>query len=301
MARSLTTKSPVSDRMRSIRRVLWGILFLNLAVAAAKYLYGTYSGSASMQADGIHSVFDSAGNVVGLVGIALAARPADEGHPYGHAKFETYASLVIGVLLLLAAFEVGSSAVGKLATQTYTAEVGPLSFAVMIGTLAVNLGVTVYERKQGKLLKSEILAADASHTLSDAMVSIGVIIGLALVSLGFPMADPIMALIVTVAILATAYDVFKHALATLSDHARIPEEDVRKAVMEVSGVQDAHRVRTRGTEGEIYVDLHVLVAPEMTVAAAHDLADEVEQSVRRRFENVVDVLVHVEPDDGHSE
>ena len=100
MAKALATKNPVSERMRSIRRVLWVILVLNLAVAAAKYVYGLMSGSASMQADGIHSVFDSAGNVVGLVGIALAARPADDSHPYGHAKFETYASLVIGVLLL---------------------------------------------------------------------------------------------------------------------------------------------------------------------------------------------------------
>ena len=115
MSKALATKSPVSERMRSIQRVLWIILALNLAVAAAKYVWGAVSGSESMQADGIHSVFDSAGNVVGLVGIAIAARPADEGHPYGHAKFETYASLAIGALLLLAAFEVGSSAVGKLA------------------------------------------------------------------------------------------------------------------------------------------------------------------------------------------
>ena len=261
MAKALATKNPVSERMRSIRRVLWVILVLNLAVAAAKYVYGLMSGSASMQADGIHSVFDSAGNVVGLVGIALAARPADDSHPYGHAKFETYASLVIGVLLLLAAFEVGSSAVGKLVSGVYTAEVTPVSFIVMVGTLAVNIGVTTYERRCAKRLKSEVLAADANHTLSDALVSIGVIVGLAAVALGFPMADPIMALVVTVAILATAYDVFKHALATLSDHARIPDKDVRVVAMGVPGVQDAHHIRTRGTEGEVYADLHVLVAP----------------------------------------
>ncbi|RDB61694.1 cation transporter [Gordonibacter sp. 28C] len=301
MTRTLATKGPVSERMGSIRRVLWVVLFLNLAVAAAKYAYGTVSGSASMQADGIHSVFDSAGNVVGLVGIALAARPADEGHPYGHAKFETYASLVIGVLLLLAAFEVGSSAVGKLMSGVYTAEVTVVSFAVMVGTLAVNLGVTTYERRCAKRLKSEVLAADANHTLSDALVSVGVIVGLAAVALGFPVADPVMALVVTVAILATAYDVFKHALATLSDRARIPEEDVRAAAVAVPGVRDAHRIRTRGTEGEVYADLHVLVDPSMTVGEAHALADEVEDAVRARFPNVADTLVHIEPDDGHTE
>lgn len=301
MARALATKGPVSQRMGSIRRVLWIVLVLNLAVAAAKYVYGTISGSASMQADGIHSVFDSAGNVVGLVGIALAARPADEGHPYGHAKFETYASLVIGVLLLLAAFEVGSSAVSKLVSGSYTAEVTPVSFIVMVGTLMVNLGVTTYERRCAKRLKSEVLAADANHTLSDALVSIGVIVGLIAVALGFPVADPVMALVVTIAILATAYDVFKHALSTLSDRARIPEDELRAVAVSVDGVQDAHRIRTRGTEGEVYADLHVLVAPEMTVGAAHELSERVEDAVRAKFPTVIEVLVHIEPNDGHVE
>lgn len=301
MAKALATKDAVSGRMRAIRRVLWIILLLNLAVAAAKYIYGTISGSASMQADGIHSVFDSAGNVVGLVGISLASRPADDNHPYGHAKFETYASLVIGVLLLLAAFEVGSSAVAKLVSGVYTAEVTPLSFVVMIGTLAVNLGVTTYERRAAKRLKSEVLAADANHTLSDALVSVGVIVGLAAVALGFPVADPVMALVVTLAILATAYDVFKHALTTLSDRARIPEDDVRAVVVAVPGVRDTHHIRTRGTEGEVYADLHVLVAPEMTVGEAHTLSERVEHALMERFPHVTEVLVHIEPDDGHQD
>mgnify|MGYP002617113953 CR=1 FL=1 len=143
---------------RQVERVLWIVLVLNLVVAASKYFYGLASGSASMQADGIHSVFDSLGNVIGLVGISLAARPADAGHPYGHSKFETYGSLAIGVLLLFAAFEVGSSAVEKLVAGTYTAQVTPVSFIVMVGTLVVNLFVTLYERRAGKRLKSESLA-----------------------------------------------------------------------------------------------------------------------------------------------
>ena len=126
MAKALATKNPVSERMRSIRRVLWVILVLNLAVAAAKYVYGLMSGSASMQADGIHSVFDSAGNVVGLVGIALAARPADDSHPYGHAKFETYASPRDRRAAASGGLEVGSSAVGKLVVRRVHAEVTPV-------------------------------------------------------------------------------------------------------------------------------------------------------------------------------
>lgn len=301
MSPSITTRSSVSSRMRSIRRVLIGVLFLNLAVAAAKYIYGYISGSASMQADGIHSIFDSAGNVVGLVGISIASRPADESHPYGHAKFETYASLVIGILLVLAAFEVGSSAISKLVSGNYTAEVTPISFIVMVVTLCINIGVTLYERKKGKELNSEILKADASHTLSDAMVSVGVIIGLIFVSLGFPMADPIMALIVMVAIIFTAYDVFRSGLSTLSDHSRIPDSEIEEVALTVPGVKNVHRIRTRGTEGEIYVDLHALVSPQMTVLEAHDLSEEVEKKIESSFPGVIEALIHIEPNDGHVE
>ena len=284
------------ERTRRVERVLWIVLVLNLAVAAAKFFYGLASGSASMQADGIHSVFDTLGNVVGLVGIALASRPADESHPYGHSKFETYGSLVIGVLLLVAAFEVGTGAAARLASGDYTAQVTVASFVVMVGTLAVNLGVSFAERRAGKRLGSEILCADAAHTLSDAFVSIGVIIGLVLVTLGFPMADPVMALIVTVLILISAIGVFRRAFRTLSDHSRISAEDLRATAESVDGVRHIHRVRTRGTESEVYADLHLLVDPNMSVACAHEVADRIEQAIKAAYPEVQEVLVHIEPD-----
>ena len=196
-----------TSRMAEVRHVLWIVLLLNLLVALAKFFYGLATNSHSMQADGIHSVFDSMGNVVGLVGITLALRPADEGHPYGHFKFETYASMVIGVLLIVAAFEVGSSAISALISGDHNASVTVVSYVVMVGTLCINIGVTTYERRAGKRLNSDILLADASHTLSDAMVSIGVIVGLVLIQLGFAIADSVMALVVMVAILYTAFDV----------------------------------------------------------------------------------------------
>lgn len=283
--------------MVSIKRVLWVILFLNLAVALSKYFYGLFTGSAAMQADGIHSVFDSAGNVIGLVGITIAARPADDSHPYGHFKFETYASMAIGILLLLAAFEVGSSAITALVDQDFNTTVTPFSFVVMILTLLVNLGVTTYERRRGRELESEILLADASHTLSDAFVSMGVIVGLVLVQVGFPMADAIMALVVMVAILYTAFDVFRSAFETLSDKARIPEGEIRDVVEALDGVENAHCIRTRGTRGDVYVDLHVLVDPEMSVATSHMLTDRIEETITAHFPQAKDVLVHVEPDD----
>lgn len=292
-----STRHKEIDRTAAVKRVLLAVLLLNLAVALAKFVYGTISHSAAMQADGIHSIFDSAGNVVGLIGISLATRPADTAHPYGHFKIETFASLVIGLMLVFAAYQVGSSAVVSLMEGSYHTIVTPISFIVMAGTLVVNLCVTTYERKMSKQLKSDILKADAAHTLSDCLVSIGVIVGLILVSFGVEMADDIMALIVMIAILVTAFDIFKGAFVTLADEARLSEQDIRDLVEGIDGVQEAHRVRTRGLQSEVYLDLHILVDPNMTVKESHHLVDEVEAAISDAYPEVQDILIYVEPDD----
>lgn len=284
-------------RIRTIKRVLWTIFFLNVAVSAAKYGYGLFSHSTSMQADGIHSLFDSAGNIIGLVGMTFASRPADQDHPYGHGKFETYASVAIGLLLLFAAFTVGSEAVQNLMGGTHAVQVTALSFIVMILTLCVNMGVTLYERRIAKRLGSEILAADAKHTLSDVAVSLGVVVGLILVKAGIPVADSVMALVVSAVILYTAWGVFRQANATLSDTARIPSADIAALVCATPGVEGCHRIRTRGTTAEVYVDFHVLVDPLMTVYNAHALAEKLEREISDRFAQVVDVTIHIEPND----
>lgn len=286
-------------RARSIRRVLWAILFLNLGVAVAKFAYGLISGSASMQADGIHSLFDGSSNVIGLVGMTIAARPPDGTHPYGHSKYETYASAVIGVMLLFAAYNIGSTAVAALAAGEYGARVDAGSFAVMLLTLGVNIVVTVWERRAGERLGSEILKADASHTLSDVLVSLSVIVGLVFVRLGFPMADAIAALVVAVAILWTAAGVFRQANRTLSDSARIPIEEIRAAAFSVEGVLGCHHIRTRGSEAEVYVDLHIQVDGDETVRHGHEIAEEVERTLLDRFDRVADAIVHLEPYDDY--
>lgn len=284
-----------SDRIRKIKVVLWVILVLNLAVAFAKMAWGFVSGSVAMQADGFHSLFDGTSNIVGLVGMYLAGRPADHDHPYGHSKYETYASAIIGAMLAMAAYRVGSSAIRELMDPGEPANVTAVSFAIMLGTLAVNIGVTTWERRIGRKLGSEILVADASHTGSDVLVSIGVIIGLGAVKMGYPIADPLIALGVSVAIAYTAWGVFKQANETLSDSARIPPADICIAAKEVDGVLGCHHVRTRGSESEVYVDLHIQVDAGMTVEAGHRVAEEVERSLCRRFEQVVDVIAHLEP------
>jgi cation diffusion facilitator family transporter len=283
-------------RYRKIRFVLWAVLALNISVAIAKIAWGVVSNSAAMEADGFHSLFDGTSNVLGLVGLWLASAPPDEQHPYGHGKFESFAAALIGFMLALAGYAVGRSAIDSLVGKGDPTEVTAASFIIMGGTLAINGFVTLWERRAGRRLGSEVLLADASHTLSDVLVSLGVIVSLVLVSAGVERADGVVALLVALAILRTAWKVIRGVMLTLGDAARLPVPEVVAHACAVSGVIDCHAVRTRGPESHVYVDLHVLVDPDTTVLRGHAIAHDVESELRRAYPQVADVVVHVEPD-----
>lgn len=284
----------LQHREHDIRRVLWVVLALNSAVAVAKLLYGLFSGSVAMQADGIHSMFDGASNVVGLIGTWFASRPPDPSHPYGHAKFETFTAAAIALMLAIAGYTVGRGAIESLQGQG-DIRVTWASFVIMAGTLAVNLGVTTWETRAGRRLGSEVLVADARHTLSDVLVSSGVIVSLALVKLGFSKADGVLALLVAVAIAYTAFTILRVVGRTLGDAARLPEAEIAAAAASVDGVVDCHSVRTRGSESRVFVDMHIEVAPDTTLERSHEITHAVETDLRARYSEIVDVVVHVEP------
>lgn len=288
-----------SGRTQAVRRVLAWVLVLNVGVALAKLGYGLYIDSVSVTADGFHSLFDGTSNIIGLIGLGIAARPADRDHPYGHKKYETFATAAIGALLLFAAWEVGSTAFEKLQSPGTGPSVDVVSFVVMVITLGVNLVVTTSERRAGERLGSAILKADASHTASDVLVTLGVIAGLVAVSLGYPVADPVLGLVVAGFIVFTAFRVLASAGSTLADTARIDPAAVCELVLAIDGVRGCHDIRTRGSENEVYVDLHVQVDPYMTVAEGHALVERVEKAVAGGFSDVVDVIAHLEPLDAY--
>lgn len=287
--------SEADARSLEVRRILWAILGLNLAVAIAKMLYGAVTRSLAMTADGFHSLFDGTSNVIGLIGIVIASRPADREHPYGHAKYETYASAGIGLLLAVAAWRVGVESVRRLIAGTAAPDVNAGSFAVMLATLAVNIGVSAWERHAGRRLKSDVLLADASHTGSDILVSLGVIGGLLAVRAGYPVADPVLGLVVCGFIARAALRIFKSVDETLSDRARLDPREVEAVALSVTGVLGCHDVRTRGTASHVAVDLHVQVDPHASVTDGHAIAEAVERAVCERFSEVSDVIAHVEP------
>jgi cation diffusion facilitator family transporter len=282
------------ERNRKVRAVLASILVANWAVALAKLAIGIYSQSAAVTADGLHSFIDGGSNVLGLLAMTVASRPADEDHPYGHGKFEALASLGIGAMIGIAMLELGRMALDSLLHDQHP-QVSPLMAGVMVITLGVNLTVTRVERHYGEKLQSSLLLADARHTLSDVFVTLAVLLSLGLVWLGYPRADGLVALVVMVFVAGVAWGIVRQAVGILSDTARLDPVRVAEALRTVDGVRSCRDVRSRGMEGAVYVDLKIEVDPQLSTAKAHELADEVEARLQAEFRDVVDVVVHVEP------
>jgi cation diffusion facilitator family transporter len=281
-------------RHQEVSGVLVRVLFFNLAVAGAKLVLGYATGAVSVVSDGFHSLTDSASNIIGLVGLRASRKPPDADHPYGHRKFETLAAGGIFVFLTLAVVEIGRSAVKRFAAPS-PPDVTWLSFAVMIGTLLVNLGVVSYEAGQGRRLKSELLLADSVHTRSDVFATIGVLVSLAAVWAGYPMLDPIGGVAIAVLIARTSYVIARDTTRILSDRVVIDEDDIRETVMAVPGVLGCHQIRTRGPLDHVFLDAHVWFTADSPLREAHLLSHIVKDRLMERFPQIADAIIHIEP------
>jgi cation diffusion facilitator family transporter len=277
-----------------VRRVLIVTLLLNLAVSGGKILVGKLTGSLAMVADGYHSLVDGSNNVIGLIVAAFAYRPPDAGHPYGHRKFETAATLVIGGALMLLAWRVFT---GALLGHTEPPQIGLLNWAVMGVTLGVNAFVTWYETREGRRLGSAYLVADAAHTRSDVYVSLGVVASFVIGRMGVAWADPAVAAFIAVVIALQAGQILVGAFHVLTDRAQIPAQDVAGVVRAVPGVLECREVRTRGGPGAVYLDLIVHVDGATPLRRAHDVSDRIEATLKQAYPQLVDVVVHLEPAD----
>lgn len=285
------------ERNRKVRMVLAAVLAANWSVAVAKLVLGLMSDSAAVTADGAHSFIDGGSNVLALVAMSVAARPADEDHPYGHGKFEALASLGIGALIGVSMLELGRMAIDSL-LHDHHPQVTPLMAGTMVVTLVLNLAITRLERRMGQKLQSPLLLADAKHSFSDVGITLAVLASLLLVWLGYPKADGLVTLGVMAMVAWVAWDIVKQAVGILSDTVRLSPQRVADLTLQVPGVLSCRDVRSRGMEGNVYVDLKIEVDPQLPTARAHELADAVEARLQAALPEVVDVVVHVEPSRG---
>jgi cation diffusion facilitator family transporter len=275
-------------------RVLRDVLLLNLGVAVSKIVFGAWSGAVSILSDGFHSLTDSASNVIAIVGVRAARQPADPSHPYGHRKFETLAAGAILIVLVVAMVQIVEASLSRLADASAT-RVTALSFVVMIGTLRVNLFVVRYESRQARRLRSEILLADSRHTWSDVLTSIAVIGALVGVWLGWPILDPLVALVVAGFIGRAGYDIARQTVDVLADRAVLDTVEVRRVVSTVPEVVGCHEIRSRGSIDHAFLDLHLWFRPDMRLDEAHRLSHEVKDRLLAAFPELQDVVIHLEP------
>ena len=284
----------IYDNRTEVRKVLIITLLLNVFVMGLKVLVGHWTGSLSLLADALHSVTDSANNVLGLVAIKFSSPLPDREHPYGHNKFEALGALGIAAFLGIACFEIVQGAVERILKGGEPVKVSPSELWLLLIVLGINIFVAFYERNVGKRVGSSILIADATHTMSDIWVTISVIGGLIGVWLGYQWLDVALAFPVALLVFWSGWSVLTENLPWLVDQMAIAPETIHTIAVSVPGVINCHDIASRGVIGrQVFIEMHLIVdAPD--VETAHNITEEVEKQLEQRF-HPVRILIHVEP------
>ena len=259
-----------------------------------KVVVGYWTGSLSLLADALHSVTDSANNVLGLVAIKFSSPLPDREHPYGHNKFEAVGALGIAAFLGIACFEIVQGAVERIIKGGEPVRVSPPELWLLLIVLGVNIFVAFYERNVGRRVGSSILVADATHTMSDVWVTISVIGGLIGVWLGYQLLDVLLAFPVALLVFWSGWSVLTENLPWLVDQMAIAPETIHTITVSVPGVLNCHDIASRGVIGrQVFIEMHLIVDAR-DVETAHNITEEVERQLEQRF-SPVRILIHVEP------
>ena len=277
-----------------VRRVLIMTLAAHVLISAAKLITGYHGDIVSLQADGLHSLFDALSNVIGLFALGIALRPPDPEHPYGHRKVEVVASLAIGVMLLLALLEIGRGILAA-AMGDQPPRVGAVALTVQTIAILASLGISIFERRRARRYQSQLLAADSQHTLSDALSGVAVIVGMILVTVGVPAGDILAAMVVMVFIGVASYRVMKTAMDVMVDAALLDATEVCALADTMDPIKSCHYVRSRGMRGSVHLDLHITMDPSTDLAQAGKIMLEFKAKLRERFPEIVDIIIQVEP------
>ncbi|MBU3006071.1 cation diffusion facilitator family transporter [Paraglaciecola arctica] len=275
-----------------VRKILLIEGGLNAIITLCKMTVGLMTGSAAVVADAVHSLTDLVNNLFAWLAIKIAESPADGSHPYGHQKFEQLAVFALASVLTIVAFEVIVSAVERFGEPV---EQSILGLAILIISLLFNIGLALWEGYWAKRLDSEILNADATHTISDVLTSVVVIIGWQLAARGYYWIDTIFALVVSSIIFYLAFKLFQRAVPVLVDQSRYPPEQLKEAVNSIPAVITVGNVRSRDTGKGQVADVTVTVSANLSTVESHHIADQIEGVLADKFD-IQDVVVHVEPD-----
>ncbi|MCI2046368.1 MAG: cation diffusion facilitator family transporter [Faecalibacterium sp.] len=280
-------------------RVSTNTVILNCILAGGKLAAGIVAHSGAMISDAVHSASDVLSTFVVMLGIHMAAKPADEGHQYGHDRIECVVGAVLGVMLGLVGVGIGVSAIQTISSNKPIAMPGVLALVAAVVSVVVKEGMYWYTIAAAKKLSSPALKADAWHHRSDALSSIGSFAGILGARLGFVRLDAIASLIICLFILKVAVDIFRDAMNRMVDKAcdEATEDSMRRIMLGVPGVISVDILQTRVFGAKIYVDVEISAEGDLPLTEAHGIAERVHHAIEKDFPTVKHCMVHVNPAD----
>jgi cation diffusion facilitator family transporter len=289
----------IEQRKQETNRItLWGVA-VNLFLAVIKTVGGIFGQSQALLADGIHSLSDLASDAMVLVAVKHAGEDADEDHPYGHGRYETLATVALGILLIGVAVGIAYDAILRLERPEEIAI--PAWYTLIIAAISIlsNEGLYHATRAVAQKIRSPLLDANAWHHRSDAVSSIVVLIGIGATYIGYPLLDAIAAIIVALMIGKIGLDLSRQSVQELVDTALEPEmvEQIKNTILDIDDVRELHLLRSRRMGHSALVDVHIQVSPKLSVSEGHHISESVETALKEKFDEVNDVTVHIDPED----
>lgn len=273
-------------------------LIVNILLFLLKVVGGVFGHSRALLADAINSLLDIVGNTVVWIGIRIAKRPADEGHPYGHGHADTIAALFVSTLLVITGIYIGYSAVHVIIDKDYTVP-GKLATAVAAFTIVVKEILYQWTIRAGRKANSPAVIANAYDHRADVYASSGALIGIVVAQIGFPVLDPIAGFWIGFLILKNAVNLLKNNLHFLMGGA--PDPAIKLKILETAlahdGVKHVREIKVRSSGPTYIADLKIMVDRDLTVHQGHDIATALKMTLRQVLDKLQDVMIHVEPFD----
>lgn len=284
---------------KTATRVSTVSIIVNLLLAAFKFAAGAIGHSGAMISDAVHSSSDVLGSLIVITGVKMSEKSSDKDHPYGHERMESVASLILAGILAIAGFSIGKEAFLSVIHRSYATAAAPglLALVAAIISIVVKEAMFWYTRVNARRIHSSALNAEAWHHRSDALSSIGALIGIGGARLGIRVMEPIASIVICILILKVAVDIFREAVDNMVDHACDTETEaaIRSCAAEQEGVVSVDIIRTREFGRKIYVDLEISADGSLTLYAAHDIAERVHDKIEAAFPEVKHIMVHVNP------
>ena len=293
------TKDSSRDPQTIVNRVTSIGIIGNIILSLFKFFAGIIGHSSAMVSDAIHSLSDVFATFIAWLGIKLSMQAPDKEHPYGHERLECVASLLLGAILFGTGLMIGLSGLKTIFAGHYENLQAPGAVALVaaVVSIATKEGMFWYTRYYAKVLNSAAFMADAWHHRSDALSSIGSLIGIGGAMLGFPILDPIASVAIAICIIKVAFDILKDAVSKMLDTACSDEYEQKLSdfISSQEGVDRIDMLHTRMFGNKIYIDAEIAVDGDKSLTEAHAIAEHVHHQVEKNFDNIKHIMIHVNP------